>query len=78
MEIAGSNRAEREATLRRRLANVEQCLAEARAPHVRAFLEGMRDEVLAELGSGARRPALHVANVVPIFPLDGDTADHVA
>jgi hypothetical protein len=78
MEIAESNRTKREAVLRRRLANLEQCLAEARAPDVLAFLEGMREEVLAELGRAARRPDLRVENVVPLFPLDGETADHVA
>jgi hypothetical protein len=76
MDTDGSTRVE---NLTTRLANVEQCLAEARAADVRAFLEGIQAELRAELSRLAAtappravdgRAELHLANVVPIFRED--------
>jgi hypothetical protein len=84
MDTDGSTRV---ASLTQRLANVEVCLAEARAADVRAFLEEIRAELRAELsrlsataapGGVNRRAELHLVNVVPIFASRAETSDRCA
>jgi hypothetical protein len=72
----------RAAQLTARLSNVEQCLREARAPDVRAFLLGIQEELVAELAALQRpRPRPYVlhgsarrrsADVIPMFPPEED------
>jgi hypothetical protein len=49
MNTVTAHDSRRVARLEARLANVEQCLLEARAPDVRAFLYGMLEELQSEL-----------------------------
>lgn len=51
MDAVITDRSERVATLAARLEDVEQCLSEAQAPDVRAFLSGIQQELLAELAA---------------------------
>jgi hypothetical protein len=51
------DRAEHASSLAERLGNVEQCLREARAPDVLAFLQGVHEELLAEIAAREEREA---------------------
>ena len=71
MEIVSADRPTRVERLTSRLANVEQSLREARAPDVTAFLQELREEILAELAvqrTATVTSARRSADVIQLFP----------